>query len=262
MASISFGFIVAHSRRLVPVLITVRDRLTNVQTPNIGLIVGIITLVVFCWLIVLNVINVPTQPLPSGDVAPQYSAPVSIVHNDVQGPVFASVSVSQPVLPTTFVAAPITNIEIPKLQLNSSVVEVSWIETYDADGRKNLEWEVARYAVGHHATSASPGESSNIVLSGHVGGYGKVFRNLDQLIPNDHILLTSGDKAYTYVVAETFIVEENNASAIQQKENVRFIAPTTNETLTLITCWPPSGPDKYTQRLIVRALPLKQGALQ
>jgi hypothetical protein len=34
-------------------------------------------------------------------------------------------------------------------------------------------WQVAEYAVGQHRGSANPGEGDNIVLAGHVGGFGQ-----------------------------------------------------------------------------------------
>ena len=175
-------------------------------------------------------------------------------------PTNVAVAVIVPIVPTDAVAPlikpqPITHIAIPAINLNSNVVEVAWDEVRDEQGQSSLVWQVAQYAVGHHYTSANPGQPDNIVLSGHVGGYGKVFRNLDQLKPNDHIILTSGNRLFTYVVQQQILVEELHASPSEQIANLSYIDTTTNEILTLITCWPPTGVDRFSKRLIIRAIP-------
>ena len=162
-------------------------------------------------------------------------------------------------LATPINAQPITHISIPAINLDSVVVDVGWEEIRDTTGQSTLVWQVAQYAVGHHYTSANPGQPDNIVLSGHVGGYGKVFRNLDQLKANDHIILTSGNQLFTYVVQQQIIVEELHASPSEQIANLSYIDTTPSETLTLITCWPPTGVDRFSKRLIIRALPLHNG---
>jgi len=37
-------------------------------------------------------------------------------------------------------------------------------------------------------------------------------------------------------------------------EAERLLSPTDHELVTLITCWPPTGPNAFDQRLIVRAV--------
>jgi LPXTG-site transpeptidase (sortase) family protein len=180
-------------------------------------------------------------------------------HTDTKLPSNAGVLVPTDDLATPINAQPITHISIPAINLDSVVVDVGWEEIRDTTGQSTLVWQVAQYAVGHHYTSANPGQPDNIVLSGHVGGYGKVFRNLDQLKANDHIILTSGNQLFTYVVQQQIIVEELHASPSEQIANLSYIDTTPSETLTLITCWPPTGVDRFSKRLIIRALPLHNG---
>lgn len=148
----------------------------------------------------------------------------------------------------------ITRIVIPALDLDSKVVPVGW-DIIEKDNQQYAVWQVAQYAVGHHIGSANPGGGNNIVLAGHVGGYGKVFKNLIQLKPGDAITLYSQQQQYLYIVAEQLLVTEEGVSAEQQAENARYIAPTNSEELTLVTCWPATGPKRFSQRVIVRALP-------
>ncbi len=151
----------------------------------------------------------------------------------------------------------ITRIIIPRIDVDSKVVAVGW-EVQELNGQQVALWQVAEYAVGHHVGSANPGEPDNIVLAGHVGGYGKVFRDLVKLEPGDRMLIYSAGQIYQYIVSEKVIVNEEGVSAEQQAENARYIAPSDTEQVTLVTCWPATGPNRFTQRVIVRAIPVAE----
>lgn len=100
-------------------------------------------------------------------------------------------------------------------------------------------WEALKRGVGQHIGSANPGENGNLVLSGHDDIYGEVFRHLDQLQPGDEITVFTADNSYVYTVTETMIVAPTF---------VQVMNPTSNATITLISCYP------YlinTQRIVV-----------
>ncbi len=119
-------------------------------------------------------------------------------------------------------------IQIPALGVDAPVVQ--------GDG-----WEQLKKGVGQHLGSANPGQPGNVVLSAHNDIYGEIFRNLDQLRPGDQILLYTHQKAYTYIVTETHIVEPTD---------VHWMAPTDEPVLTLISCYPYMVDN---QRIVVRA---------
>jgi sortase A len=152
-------------------------------------------------------------------------------------------------------ASTISRIEIPSIAVDSKVVEVGW-ELVEQDGQQFAIWEVAEFAVGHHMGSANPREDDNIVLAAHVGGYGKVFRDLYYVQEGDEIALTSNGVRYHYRVHERMLVDEEGAPEHQRQANAALLEPTGFETLTLITCWPLTGPQRFSQRVIVRATPL------
>ncbi len=54
------------------------------------------------------------------------------------------------------------------------------------------------------------------------------------------------------VMREVF--PEANASEAQRNENGRWIGQTTDERLTLVTCWPPTG---NSHRVVVVAIPMR-----
>jgi LPXTG-site transpeptidase (sortase) family protein len=115
---------------------------------------------------------------------------------------------------------------------------------------------VPKYQVGHHDGSGQPGEGANIVLNGHVGGSDPVFDRLIDLTIGDTIILYRGDTPFLYHVTDQARIQVVGADpATVAAAAARWLAPTSSEAVTLITCWPPSGPNAYDQRLIIRATP-------
>lgn len=144
---------------------------------------------------------------------------------------------------------------IPSVAIDYKVIEVGW-STVEQGGEQVAVWDVADYAVGHHKGSANPGEGSNIVLAGHVAGYGHVFRDLYYVRPGEPVTIYSAGQQHQYVIKERLIVEETNASDEELQINAQLIGPTDAEQVTMITCWPPTGPKKFTQRVVVHAVPV------
>lgn len=164
--------------------------------------------------------------------------------------------ISEPPAPVqTDWVATVERLVIPKINVDSKVIEVGW-ETIEENGQLISVWQVAEFAVGQHRGSANPGDGDNIVLAGHVGGYGRVFKDLFYLQPGDEVIVYSRGQPYRYIVHERIIVDEEGVPAEQRLANARYIAPTGYEVVTMVTCWPPSGPDKFKQRVIIRALPV------
>lgn len=151
---------------------------------------------------------------------------------------------AKPVLPSRLV--------IPAIKADMPVVELGWSTKKDASGAIFSEWDVAEFAAGWHKNSSLPGESGNIVFSGHNNIKGAVFRELDQLKRGDRLQLVAGGRDYTYIVDEVLIVPEKHASEEQQRENASYIKPTTDDRVTLVSCWPRND---NTHRIIVIAKP-------
>ena len=109
-----------------------------------------------------------------------------------------------------------TRIVIPAINVDMPVVE--------GDG-----WEELKKGVGRHINSANPGERGNMVLSGHNDVFGEVFRYLENLDLEDEIIVYAGVQPYHYRVKAKRIVEPTDVSVM---------APTSEPSLTLITCYP------------------------
>jgi sortase A len=120
-------------------------------------------------------------------------------------------------------------LSIPAIELDSHVVEV-----FVQDGA----WQVADYAVGYHHGTGVAG-FSNMVLAGHKGSRGAVFRRLEQIVPGTEIFVDTDGQRSLYRVRSTGSVWPNQ---------VDVMYPTEHAQLTLLTCtnWD-------TQRFIVIA---------
>lgn len=107
-------------------------------------------------------------------------------------------------------------IQIPAIGVDAPIVQ--------GDG-----WEQLKKGVGQHIGSANPGEKGNIVLSAHNDIFGEIFRDLDRLKPGDEIKIYTNQRAYTYVVSDSDVVEPTQ---------VDIMDSTSQPTLTLISCYP------------------------
>jgi sortase A len=107
-------------------------------------------------------------------------------------------------------------IQIPSLNVDAPVVQ--------GDG-----WEQLKKGVAQHLGTGDPGQNGNVVLSAHNDVYGELFRFLDKLQPGDQVILYTQQRQYTYIVDRTAIVKPTQ---------VEVMAPTTDPTVTLISCYP------------------------
>ena len=146
---------------------------------------------------------------------------------------------------------PPTRIVAHAISLDAVVKETTW-QIVKEGSQLFSEWIVPDYTAGWHNNSALPGAIGNTVLSGHHNIRGEVFRHLVELVSGDPIWLYADERWFAYRVDLNFIVPERDASAEQQWQNALWIAPTTDDRLTLVTCWPYTN---NTHRLIIVARP-------
>ena len=143
-------------------------------------------------------------------------------------------------------------IVIPKIKLIAPVVEAGLKKTW-MEAKQYEQWLAPdEFAVGWHFTSAKLGEVGNTVLNGHHNSHGKVFVDLVQLEPGDLISVYGEGNEFKYVVVNKMILPERKVSADVRLENARWIMPSMDERLTLVTCWPY---ESNTHRLVIVAKP-------
>jgi sortase A len=155
--------------------------------------------------------------LPSGHTPPTDPGGVRFNEAEIPShlrPLVQSVSAAV-ILPTPSPEQAI-RIRIPAINVDAPIVQ--------GDG-----WEQLKKGVGQHIGSPNPGLKGNVVLSAHNDVFGEIFRDLDKLKAGDQIIVYTQQRAYTYVVRGTQIVEPTR---------VEVMAPTPDAVVTLISCYP------------------------
>lgn len=99
--------------------------------------------------------------------------------------------------------------------------------------------------VGHFTQSVLPGEEDNCVFSGHRD---TVFRQLDNLMIGDPLIVQTSAGTFTYEVDDTRIVH---------KDDKTVIVPTDHAILTMTTCYPFNALGNAPNRYIVSAVLVK-----
>ena len=89
--------------------------------------------------------------------------------------------------------------------------------------------------------SALPGEEGNAAFAGHRDTF---FRGLRNVRGGDRIVVTTPDGIFTYIVRDTRVVRPTDLTALD---------PTSQPTLTLVTCYPFDYIGLAPKRFIVRA---------
>lgn len=147
----------------------------------------------------------------------------------------ASAVTPQPVSAASPKAAPpavagslIGRIEIPRLLLSVVVVE-------------GVDRTSLRRAVGHIPGTALPGEAGNVGLAGHRDTF---FRPLKDVRIKDEIQISTLSGKFKYEVVSLRVVDP---------ENVGVLAPSGENVLTLVTCYPFYFVGPAPKRWIVRA---------
>ena len=174
------------------------------------------------------------------------AAPTPVPPQAVAALVAANTAPAGPAVPDRIVAEVIG--------LDAPVVEMGWQQRVEW-GQVVSEWNIPSSGAAWHRNSARPGEGSNVVISGHNNSAGgRVFARLEELAVGDRITLWNkkGD-AFVYQVSDKKLVRTFAAS----EETITYLetvmAPTPQEQLTLITCWPSWT---NTHRLIIIAKPV------
>lgn len=131
-------------------------------------------------------------------------------------------------------SAPVTRLLIPKLGVDTVVVEGTSKEALDT-------------GAGHYPSTPLPGADGNVGIAGHRTTYGKPFEDLDKLVPGDRVELETPIGPFVYELVPAFdghanpwVIEPNDWSVV---------AATDEPMLTLTTCHPKRS---AAQRLVAR----------
>lgn len=161
------------------------------------------------------------------------------------------------VTPVVFEPAEVPwRITIPALGVDAPVRPVGLLTRFLGDVEVTQWAAPNEFAAGWHNGSALPGGGGNVVLNGHHNIFGAVFGRLVEVEPGAEILVYSGQEVYRYEVMERVILAERDEPVAVRVRNGLWMAPTAEERLTLVTCWPATT---NSHRLIVTARPADVG---
>lgn len=135
-------------------------------------------------------------------------------------------------------------LKIKKINIDAPIV-------LNMDGKDEETYNKAlESGVAHMLGTALPGEEGNIVIFGHsskpkkyIGNYGAVFANINDLSIGDILEINSTNReTFKYKIEQKLLVDGKDVSYIQ---------PTTDDRLTISTCWP-IGSDKSRMILVTK----------
>ena len=226
------------------------------------------------------VVVVPSRtPPPTSTVAPSPSAaPTATTAAEAQPAIDETTATAEPVAAAEPAAAPAapqppSRLVIPDLKLDAPVVPMGWRVVETASGAVS-EWVIPEDEAGHHINSAALGEPGNLVISGHNNIFGRVFEPISLAWKNDsrvvvdkftdrsdvlngrEVQLFGADGSRVdYQIEEFYRLKDTGVPVQQRVNNARFMLPTEDDRVTIITCWPPWN---NTHRLVLIARPAAQ----
>ena len=122
----------------------------------------------------------------------------------------------------------IGRLSIPRLHLSAMV-------------REGVDRKTLQVAIGHIPATALPGQAGNVGVAGHRDTF---FRGLRDMRPKDEILFSTLGGDFKYVVESLSIVGP---------DDVAVLAPSSENVLTMVTCYPFSYIGTAPKRFVVRA---------
>ncbi|MGH2581401.1 MAG: sortase [Anaerolineales bacterium] len=124
--------------------------------------------------------------------------------------------------------------------------------TVQTDGVDYRHWEGPHIvAAGWESSSAGLGVPGNTVIYGWQDVYGAPFKDVHKLLKWQVIQLKSGSEIFNYRIVFTAILDGPCQDMRVGSESERWVLPSLDERVTLITCYPETA---YTHRVVVVAL--------
>jgi LPXTG-site transpeptidase (sortase) family protein len=199
--------------------------------------------------------SLPSILLPESSLAPDRFAGLTAAANQVDAGNVGDASSAGDAGTDSFPATQPIRISIPALGIDARVQPVGSV-LQESDGRDYFQWSTPdEYAVGWHDSSAPLGMPGNTVFNGHNNIYGAVFKNLADLELGERLILYDENRSYMYQITQRELFEEDGMPLKDRFWNARWMLPTSDERLTIITCWPNTT---NSHRLVVIAHPIDE----
>ena len=150
-----------------------------------------------------------------------------------------TIAATTTVATTTSIATTTTSLVLPvpmpppDPKMKEPIVELGSLEIPSLGVVKpmleGVSLSVLDHGPGHWPGSAMPGHVGNVVIGGHRTSHDKPFRNIDQLLPGDDVVLNTLEGRFVYEVTSTEVVTPDAIWIIDQ---------TAAFTATLFACHP------------------------
>lgn len=167
----------------------------------------------------------PAAPAPPAAAPPAAVAEVAEAADDPRPTGVAAASRGKPASARAPQAT--GRIDIPAIGLSHATYE-------------GIDLSIINYGPSHWPGTAMPGERGNTVFPGHRTTHSRPFWDIDRLRAGDHVIFTTAAGRFTYVVKETFVVDEGATWITKQTDDPTF---------TIFACHP-KGSAK--QRYVVK----------
>ena len=198
----------------------------------IGALVGLLGLAA-CGTSADANVAAPTEPAaPATSAAPTTTVAVTLPVTDAPTTTAAPVTIATTTTAATLpqpLPPPDPNGPDPAMQLGSIQIPKIGVDRALWEG---VTLNTLNRGPGHWPGTAMPGQVGNVVIGGHRVSHDKPFRNIDQLVAGDQIVMTFNGVPSTYVVTGAQVVTPNDTWVINQ---------TPEQTATLFACHPPGS---------------------
>ena len=165
-------------------------------------------------------------------VAPSTTTSTTVLPTTTTSTTEAPATTTTMAVTTTSEALPVP-LPPPAPRANEPIVELGTMEMPKIGVTKTLfegvSLTVLDYGPGHWPGTAMPGHVGNVVIGGHRTSHDRPFRNIDQLVVGDEMILTTSEGRFVYRVTGTEIVKPDAIWIIDQTEAF---------TATLFACHP------------------------
>ncbi|MFA5871293.1 MAG: sortase [Parcubacteria group bacterium] len=142
----------------------------------------------------------------------------------------------------------------PSVEITIKKIDVAVPMVWSTSEDENSMLEDLKSGVNHYPKSATPGQTGNMVISGHSsnyiwvkGDYNYIFKNLNNLVEGDMVDVKTIQQNGRVL---TYHYKVNSLKKIVAPDDPLIFSDTAEPTLTLSTCWPLGT---NFRRLIVKA---------
>ena len=198
----------------------------------IGALVGLLGLAACGTSADTNVAAPTDTAAVAASAAPTTTVAVTLPVTDAPTTTAAPVTIATTTIPATLpqpVPPPDPNGPDPGMELGSIQIPKIGVDRPLWEG---VTLKTLNRGPGHWPGTAMPGQAGNVVIGGHRVSHDKPFRNIDQLVAGDQIVMTFNGVPSTYIVTGAQVVTPNDTWVINQ---------TPEHTATLFACHPPGS---------------------